>query len=64
MEVTQTVDKMRENCLRWFGHLDRRPIDATIRRTDFLEVTGTSGLRGRPKNTWIETVRNDLRKST
>lgn len=31
-----------------------------IRRTDCLEVTYISKWRKRPKNIWIETVKNDL----
>ena len=26
--------KMRENCLRWFGHMRHRPTDAPVRRVE------------------------------
>lgn len=43
-------DKMRESPLRWFDHLDRRPGYTIVRRTNCLEVIGTSTVeRGRPK---------------
>lgn len=35
-------DKMRESPLRWFDHLDRRPRYTIVRRTNCLEVIGTS----------------------
>lgn len=37
-------DKMRETCLRWFGDVERRHIDLTLRK-----ISGTSMGRGRPK---------------
>lgn len=27
-------DKTRENCLRWFDHVYRRPVDAIVGRID------------------------------
>ena len=30
--VTPIEEKMRENRLRWFGHMRRRPTDALVRR--------------------------------
>lgn len=32
-------DKIRETRLRWFCRVQRRPIDATIRKSDCLDVT-------------------------
>ncbi|CAN6677616.1 unnamed protein product [Malus baccata var. baccata] len=52
--------KMRENRLRWFGHVQRRPTDAPVRRCDYgTEVQGRRG-RGRPRKTLEETLRKDL----
>lgn len=53
--------KMRENRLRWFGHVRRRHVDATIIRIDCLEVMVTSREKGRPKKSWLATLRNDLK---
>ncbi|TQD68657.1 hypothetical protein C1H46_045810 [Malus baccata] len=51
---------MRENRLRWFGHVQRRPIDAPVRRCDYgTKVQGRRG-RGRPRKTLEETLRKDL----
>ncbi|CAN6714712.1 unnamed protein product [Malus baccata var. baccata] len=52
--------KMRENRLRWFGHVQRRPTDALVRRCDYgTELQGRRG-RGRPRKTLEETLRKDL----
>lgn len=39
---------MIQNCLKWFVHIHRRPMDAIVRRIN-LEVKGISKRRGRPK---------------
>ncbi|KAM1659569.1 hypothetical protein ACFX2K_002661 [Malus domestica] len=58
--VAEIEGKMRENRLRWFGHVQRRPTDAPVRRSDYgTEVQGLRG-RGRPRKTLEETLRKDL----
>ncbi|KAM1519455.1 hypothetical protein ACFX1Z_022250 [Malus domestica] len=58
--VAEIEGKLRENQLRWFGHLQRRPTDAPVRRCDYgTEVQGRRG-RGRPRKTLEETLRKDL----
>ncbi|KAM1248608.1 hypothetical protein ACFX2J_044403 [Malus domestica] len=58
--VAEIEGKMRENRLRWFGHVQRRPTDVPIRRCDYgTEVQGRRG-RGRPRKTLEETLRKDL----
>lgn len=37
-----------------------RPINATVRKVDSLDVTSTPRERIRSQKTWIETIRNDL----
>ena len=37
MGVAPIVEKLVENRLRWFGHLERRPVDAVVRRVDQME---------------------------
>ena len=32
--VAPIVEKLVENRLRWFGHVESRPVDAIIRRVD------------------------------
>nr|GEU46357.1 hypothetical protein [Tanacetum cinerariifolium] len=47
LEVDSIIDKMREERLRWFGHVNRRPQTAPVRRVEAL-VDGARR-RGRPK---------------
>jgi len=35
--VAPIVEKMVENRLRWFGHIERIPIDVVVRRVDQME---------------------------
>ena len=37
MGVAPIVEKLVENGLRWFGHVERRPVDAFVRRVDQME---------------------------
>ncbi|KAM1362940.1 hypothetical protein EV2_028684 [Malus domestica] len=60
VRVAEVEGKMRENRLRWFGHVQRRPTDAPVRRCDYgTKVRGRRG-RGRPRKTLEETLRKDL----
>ena len=59
--VAPIEDKLRENRLRWFGHLYRRPREAVVRRGDAITVNGTAIGRGRPKLTWDSLIKRDLK---
>ena len=58
--VAPIEDKMRENRLRWFGHILQRPLDATVRNSNFLLVHGNGRDRGRSKITWTEIIKKDI----
>jgi len=63
--VTLIDDKMRESCLRWFGHVQRRVINASVRQSEMIQVEGTKKKgRGRPIITLVEVVKKmfQLRK--
>nr|XP_016448241.1 PREDICTED: uncharacterized protein LOC107773323 [Nicotiana tabacum] len=47
--VAPIEDKMWELRLRWFGHVQRRSLDAPVRRCERLAHTGMRKGRGRPK---------------
>jgi len=47
--VAPIVEKLVENRLRWFGHVERRPVDAVIRRVDQMEESQVKRGRGRPR---------------
>jgi hypothetical protein len=58
--VAPIVEKLIENRLRWFGHVERIPVDAVVRRVDQMEESQVRRGRGRPKKNIRETIRKDL----
>ncbi|PKA57161.1 ataxia telangiectasia mutated family protein [Apostasia shenzhenica] len=58
--VAPIEDKLRESRLRWFGHLNRRPIEAPVRKIELLNFAHVQRGRGRPKKTWQKIIRSDL----
>ena len=55
-------DKLRNICLRWFGHVQCRPPKVSGRKGFSLQVNGPSRERVRLKRTSMEVVRLDLKK--
>jgi len=51
---------MVENRLKWFGHVERRLVDAAVRRVDQMEKSQIKRSRRRPRKTVRETIRKDL----
>ena len=49
--VAPIEDKIRENRLRWFGHIQQKPLDALVRKSDLLTIHDNASGRGRPKQT-------------
>jgi len=43
---------MVENRLRWFGHLEKRPIDSVVWRVDQMEDSQIARGRGHLGKTW------------
>lgn len=60
LEVAPFSAKAREGRLRWFGHVRRRQAEAPVRRVDSVSVVGVRR-RGRPRRTWEEQLRLDLK---
>ncbi|CAG4947175.1 unnamed protein product [Parnassius apollo] len=60
-KVAMVHEILRENRLRWYGHVMRRDDDHMTKRVMNIEE-GKKG-RGRPPITWLQTLKNDL-KST
>jgi hypothetical protein len=52
---------IRRNRLRWFGHVERKENTDWVKRCMEMEVVGQRP-RGRPRKTWMEVVRNDMKK--
>jgi len=59
--VASIEDKMRDARLHWFGHIRRRPTDAPVTRCERIECLEYRRNRGRPKKSWSEVIRHDLR---
>ena len=69
--VVPTDEKMRESRLRWFGHVQRRAINAPVRKIELIQVEGIRHQkkkkklrelkkgRGRPKLTLMEQIKKD-----
>ena len=51
--VAPIYSNMRENRLRWFGHVKRKTLDAPMRRIKSIIVEGKRS-RGRARRTWEE----------
>ena len=58
--VAPIEEKMRENRLRWFGHIQRRPTNASVRKSDAIHIEGNARGRGRSKLTYVEITKKDL----
>ncbi|XP_071699213.1 uncharacterized protein [Rutidosis leptorrhynchoides] len=59
--VRSIIDKLREERLRWFGHVRRRPLTAPVRRVEALTVDGVRR-RGRPNRRWEDRLKLDLKE--
>jgi len=58
--VVSIIEKMRENRLRLFGRVRRRPTDAPVRRVERIKLGQVKRAQGRPKKTWIELIQQDI----
>ena len=43
------IEQKRENRLRWFDHVRRRPTDASVRRVGRINLGQVKRTQGRPK---------------
>ena len=51
--VAPIKEKMRENCLRWFGHVRRKPTDAPVQRVEHINLGQVKRAGGdRRKHGW------------
>ena len=59
--VAPIEEKLTQHRLRWFGHVQRRPLEAPVRNGVLERVDNVKRGRGRPKLTWDESVKRDLK---
>jgi hypothetical protein len=60
--VAPIEEKPIQHQLRWFGHVQRRPPKAPVRSGVLKRVDNVKRGRGRPKATWGESVKRDLKE--
>ena len=46
---------------RWFGHVQQRPLEATVHSEILSQDSNVKRGRGRPKLTWVEAIKGDLK---
>jgi len=61
LDVVSVSKRVRQNRLRWFGHVERKDEDDWVSACRDLSVAGEKG-RGRRRTTWKECVADDMRK--
>ena len=59
--VAPIEEKLVQYRLRWFGHVQRRPSEAPVRCGVLSRDTNVKRGRGRPKLTWEEAIKRDLK---
>jgi len=59
--VASIEDKIREARLHWFGHIRRRSMDTLVRRCEKIDLPRLSRSRDRPRKSWSEVIRHDLK---
>jgi hypothetical protein len=59
--VTLVEEKLLQHCLRWFGHIQRRTIEASICNGVIRRTGNEKRGRERPNLTWEESVKRDLK---
>jgi hypothetical protein len=60
--VTPIEEKLIQHRLRWFGHVQRRPPEAPVHSGVLKRTDNVKNGRGRPKLTWDESVKRDLKE--
>ena len=55
-------DKIRQTHLRWFGHVQCKPVTASVRKSLAMKVNSPPRGRGRPKRSWMDVVKIDIKK--
>ena len=59
--VAPIEEKLVQHRLRWFGHVQRRPLEAPVRNGILSQDSNVKRGRGISKLTWVETIKRDLK---
>jgi len=60
--VAPIEEKLTQHWLRWFEHVQRRPPKAPVHSGVLKRAENVKRGRGRPKLTWDESVKKDLKE--
>jgi hypothetical protein len=60
--VAPIQEKLVQHRLRWFGHIQRMPPEASVRSGILSRPENTRRGRGRPRLTWEEVIKRDLKE--
>jgi hypothetical protein len=60
--VTPIQEKLVQHRLRWFGNIQRRPPEAPVRSGILSRHENIRRGRGRPRLTWEEAIKRDLKE--
>jgi hypothetical protein len=60
--VTPIEEKLIQHQLKWFRHVRRRPPEAPVRSGVLKRADNVKSGGGRPKLTWDESVKRDLKE--
>ena len=55
------MKKLVQHQLRWFGLVQQRPLEAPVHSGILSQDSNVKRGRGRPKLTWVETIKGDLK---
>uniref|UniRef100_A0A0A9GK67 Uncharacterized protein n=1 Tax=Arundo donax TaxID=35708 RepID=A0A0A9GK67_ARUDO len=61
VDVAPIEEKLVQHRLRWFGHIQRRPLEAHVHSGRIKYADNVKGGQGRPNLTWDESVKRDLK---
>jgi hypothetical protein len=60
--VAPIQEKLVQHRLRWFGHIQRRPPETPVRIDILSRPENTRRGKGRPRLTWEEAIKRDLKE--
>jgi hypothetical protein len=60
--VAPIQNKLVQHRLRWFGHIQRKPSEAPVRSGILSRPENTRRRRYRPRLTWEEAIKRDLKE--
>ena len=59
--VAPIEEKLVQHRLTWFGHVQWRPLEAPVRSGILSQDSNVKRDRGRPKLTWVDVIKEDLK---